>query len=85
VALETTAKLAVNVVLSAAAVSGLVKLLPYQWSQQEKLKSNRSQGGKGRVNHCGRTLTATSIRRKKVLCKSKVTELIPVNVDHLAR
>jgi len=41
-AIETTVKLAVNVVLSAAAVSGLVKLLPYQWSQQQKLWKYRS-------------------------------------------
>ncbi len=53
VALETTAKLAVNVVLSAAAVSGLVKLLPYQWSQQEKLWEINSEVKlvEGRVNH----------------------------------
>lgn len=37
VTLETTAKLAVNVLLSAAAVSGLMQLLHYQWFQQEKL------------------------------------------------
>ena len=53
VALETTAKLAVNVVLSAAAVSSLVKLLPYQWSQQEKLWEIQTEVKlvEGRVNH----------------------------------
>jgi hypothetical protein len=37
-ALETSAKLAVNLVISSAAVSALVQLLPYHWSQQEKLR-----------------------------------------------
>lgn len=52
-AIETTVKLAVNVVLSAAAVSGLVKLLPYQWSQQEKLQeiSSEVKLAEERVNH----------------------------------
>jgi len=36
--LETSAKLAVNLVISSAAVSALVQLLPYHWSQQEKLR-----------------------------------------------
>ncbi|MBR8835889.1 MAG: hypothetical protein DSM106950_18180 [Stigonema ocellatum SAG 48.90 = DSM 106950] len=37
-ALETTAKIGVNLVISAAAVSALTQLLPYHWSQQEKLR-----------------------------------------------
>jgi hypothetical protein len=37
VAGETTAKLVVNVVISAAAIAGLVQLLPYHLSQQAKL------------------------------------------------
>jgi hypothetical protein len=51
-AIETTAKLAVNVVLSAAAVSGLVKLVPYQWSQQQKLWEIQTEVKlvEGRVN-----------------------------------
>ncbi|NMG10756.1 hypothetical protein [Brasilonema sp. UFV-L1] len=40
-ALETTVKIAVNVVISTAAVSALVQLLPYHWSQQEKLRTIR--------------------------------------------
>ena len=37
-ALETTAKIGVNVVISVAAVSALIKLLPDHWSQQAKLQ-----------------------------------------------
>ncbi len=40
-ALESTAKIAVNVVISTAAVSALMQLLPYHWSQQEKLRTIR--------------------------------------------
>lgn len=40
-ALETTAKITVNLVISAAAVSALIQLLPYHWSQQEKLRAIR--------------------------------------------
>ncbi|AUB42668.1 hypothetical protein COO91_08814 [Nostoc flagelliforme CCNUN1] len=36
-ALESTAKIAVNVVITAVAASALAQLLPYHWSQQEKL------------------------------------------------
>lgn len=52
-ALETTAKLTVNIVLSAAAVAGLVKLLPYQWSQQAKLQEIQTEvkQTESRVNH----------------------------------
>ncbi|MBW4634232.1 MAG: hypothetical protein KME30_20680 [Iphinoe sp. HA4291-MV1] len=38
-ALETTAKIAVNLVISTAAVSALTQLLPYHWSQQDKLRA----------------------------------------------
>jgi hypothetical protein len=41
VAGETTAKLVVNMVLSAAAIAGLVQLLPYHLSQQTKLREVR--------------------------------------------
>ncbi|RAM52764.1 hypothetical protein BLD44_007320 [Mastigocladus laminosus UU774] len=37
-ALETTAKIGVNIVISAAAVSALIQLLPYHWSRQAKLQ-----------------------------------------------
>jgi hypothetical protein len=37
-ALETTAKISVNVVISVAAASALVQLLPYHWLQQDKLR-----------------------------------------------
>ncbi|NJM71584.1 MAG: hypothetical protein HC862_15960 [Scytonema sp. RU_4_4] len=40
-ALETTAKIAVNLVISTAAVSALTQLLPCHWSQQEKLRAIR--------------------------------------------
>ncbi|ARV58448.1 hypothetical protein BZZ01_07170 [Nostocales cyanobacterium HT-58-2] len=40
-ALETTAKIVVNCVISAAAISALIQLLPYHWSQQEKLRAIR--------------------------------------------
>ncbi len=43
VAGETTAKLVVNVVLSAAAITGLVQLLPYHLSQQAKLREVRAE------------------------------------------
>ncbi len=51
--LETTAKLAVKVVLSVAAVSALVKILPYQLSQQQKLGEIQTEVKlrEGRVNH----------------------------------
>jgi hypothetical protein len=37
-ALESTAKIAVNLVITAVAASALVQLLPYHWLQQEKLR-----------------------------------------------
>lgn len=37
IAVETTAKLTVNLVLSAAAIGGLAQLIPYNFSQQAKL------------------------------------------------
>ncbi len=37
-ALETTAKIGVNFVISAAAVSALTQLLPNHWLQQDKLR-----------------------------------------------
>lgn len=43
IATEITVKLAVNALLSAAAISTLVKLLPYQLSQQEKLREVRTE------------------------------------------
>lgn len=51
-ALQTTVKLAVNVLLSAAAVSALMKLLPYYQSQQEKLQEIQTEVKltEGRVN-----------------------------------
>ncbi|MDP5018812.1 hypothetical protein FJR11_12190 [Anabaena sp. UHCC 0187] len=42
-ALETTAKVIVNIVISAASVSALVQLLPYHWSQQDKLREVRTE------------------------------------------
>lgn len=42
-ALQTVAKLTVNVLLSAVAVSALVKLLPYYQSQQEKLQEIQTE------------------------------------------
>jgi hypothetical protein len=51
-ALETTAKIAVNLAISGAAISALVQLLPYHWSQQEKLRELRTEVKQmeGRVN-----------------------------------
>ena len=51
-AVQTTVKLTVNVLLSAAAVSALVKLWPYYQSQQEKLKEIQTEVKltEGRVN-----------------------------------
>ncbi|HBL10805.1 MAG TPA: hypothetical protein DD379_05260 [Cyanobacteria bacterium UBA11162] len=43
VAVETTAKLAVNLVLCAAAIAGLAQLLPYHLSQQAKLREVRAE------------------------------------------
>ena len=43
IALETTAKLAVNFVLSVAAVTSGVQLLRYQWSQQPKLQEIQTE------------------------------------------
>ncbi|MDM9384513.1 hypothetical protein QUB80_27995 [Chlorogloeopsis sp. ULAP01] len=42
-ALETTAKIGVNVLVSAVAISALVKLLPFHQSQQEKLREIRTE------------------------------------------
>ena len=42
-ALETTAKVAVNIVISTAAISALVQLLPYHWLQQDKLREVRTE------------------------------------------
>jgi len=52
-ALETTVKLTVNVALSALAVSNLMHLLPYSWSQQEKWQeiSTEVKHSEGRVNN----------------------------------
>lgn len=52
-ALETTAKLAANVVISAAAVYGLLQLLSYQSAQQQKLREIQTEVKliEGRVNH----------------------------------
>ncbi len=51
-ALETTAKIGVNVVISVAAVSALVQLLPYHWLQQDKLREIGTEVKlmEGRVN-----------------------------------
>jgi hypothetical protein len=43
IALETFAKLAVNVTLSIAAVAALVQLLPYHFSTQTKLREIREE------------------------------------------
>ncbi|WP_017316974.1 slr1601 family putative cell division protein [Mastigocladopsis repens] len=40
-ALETIAKIGVNLVISGAAISALIQLLPYHWSQQDKLRAIR--------------------------------------------
>ncbi|MBF2064082.1 MAG: hypothetical protein IGS39_06610 [Calothrix sp. C42_A2020_038] len=40
-ALETTAKIGVNIAMSVAALSALVQLLPNHWLQQEKLRAIR--------------------------------------------
>ncbi|MDB9374200.1 hypothetical protein [Nodularia sphaerocarpa] len=37
-ALETTVKIAVNLAISAAAVSALVQLVPYHWTQEDRLR-----------------------------------------------
>jgi hypothetical protein len=42
-ALETTVKVGVNILMSIAAVSALVQLLPYHWSQQDKLREVRTE------------------------------------------
>jgi hypothetical protein len=51
-ALETTAKIAVNLVISTAAISALIQLLPYHWTQQERLREVRTEVKlmEGRVN-----------------------------------
>lgn len=52
IATETTVKLAVNVVLSLVAISGLVQLLPHNRAGQEKLQQIQTevQSAQGRVN-----------------------------------
>ncbi|MCC5608669.1 hypothetical protein LC612_18210 [Nostoc sp. CHAB 5834] len=51
-ALESTAKIAVNVVITGVAASALAQLLPYHWSQQVKLReiSTEVKLMEGRVN-----------------------------------
>lgn len=50
---ETTARLVVNIVVSSAAIAGLVQLLPYHLSQQAKLGEVRAEvkRAESRVNH----------------------------------
>jgi len=52
VALETTAKLVVNIVICGGAISALVQLLPYNWLQQDKLREINTEVSlsEGRVN-----------------------------------
>ena len=42
-ALETTAKITVNLAISTAAVSALMQLLPYQWTQQDRLREVQTE------------------------------------------
>lgn len=42
-ALEITMKIGVNVAISAVAISALSHMLPYNWSQQEKLRAISTQ------------------------------------------
>jgi hypothetical protein len=42
-ALESTAKIAVNLVVTAVAASALAQLLPYHWLQQEKLREIKTE------------------------------------------
>jgi len=80
-AIETTVKLAVNVVLSAA-VSGLVKLLPYQWSQQQKLWEIQTEVKvEGRVNRLRTDFNRYFDPQKAKSVKSRVKGLLPVNVQ----
>lgn len=53
IALENTAKLFVNGVLSAAALYGLAQLLPYLWLQQQKWQEINTEvkQAEGRVNY----------------------------------
>ncbi|MBW4614555.1 MAG: hypothetical protein KME21_15025 [Desmonostoc vinosum HA7617-LM4] len=51
-ALESTVKIAVNLVITTAAASALMQLLPYQWLQQQKLLEAQTEVKlmEGRVN-----------------------------------
>ncbi|MBH8553761.1 hypothetical protein I8751_15570 [Nostocaceae cyanobacterium CENA357] len=51
-AMESTVKIVVNFAISAAAISALMQLLPYHWSQQDKLREIRTEVKltEGRVN-----------------------------------
>jgi hypothetical protein len=42
-AIETSAKITVNLVIVSAAVSALTQLLPYHWQQQDKLREIRTE------------------------------------------
>ena len=42
-ALETTIKIGVNLAIATAAISALTQLLPYHWSQQDKLRAIRTE------------------------------------------
>ncbi|HLP89115.1 MAG TPA: hypothetical protein VK184_11065 [Nostocaceae cyanobacterium] len=52
-AMEATAKIAVNMVIASVAVSALTQLLPYHWLQQEKLRQISTEVNvmEGRVNN----------------------------------
>jgi hypothetical protein len=52
-AMETSAKITVNVVIITAAISALAQLLPYHWLQQSKLREIRTEVKlmEGRVNN----------------------------------
>ncbi len=42
-AVETTIKIGVNFLISAAAISALSQMLPYNWAQQEKIRAITTQ------------------------------------------
>jgi len=82
-ALETTVKIGVNVVISVAAVTALVKLLPYHWSRQAKLQEINTElrQVEARVNTLKVEFSRNLIRVKlKALCKSRDTDLIQTSV-----
>jgi hypothetical protein len=80
-ALETTVKIGVNLVISAAAISALTQLLPHHWSGQEKLREVRTEvkTAQERVNKLRAEFSNTFDSRQANTVMQQQGNLIPLN------